>query len=285
MITPKTVTSIQDLITKTIEDWNSWKTETFPWFRGEPSNPDTPLLPKLYRHRPGEKTHSENRLLQQFRMKAPSLGLMKTPPRNHTDEWLFLAQHVGLPTRLLDWTEGLLVALYFALKEKEPAIWMLDPIELNRRASGLPMNDNEYTLPWFSLDAAPVKIRDLITILRHVENESTEKDNEFFKINLGNINIRAAWELDKVGLELPFAIHPTNIHIRMNTQKSCFTVHGKRKISISHLVDSRVLRKYIIPQDKDILDSMKKYLRMIGFTHTSVFPDLDNLAKDLSEIF
>lgn len=98
MIKSITVKSIEILITKIKENYSSWDTTTYPWFRGEPAVSETPLIPKLYRPRLEKQPHSENRLLQHFRMKAPSLGLMDTPPRDQTDKWLFLAQHVGLPT-------------------------------------------------------------------------------------------------------------------------------------------------------------------------------------------
>src|SRR5262249_39550766 len=49
--------------------------------------------------------------------------------------WLFLAQHYGLPTRLLDWSENPLVAAYFAvtdIPDDDGCIWALWPDGLNQ---------------------------------------------------------------------------------------------------------------------------------------------------------
>lgn len=83
-------------------------------FRGH-SDVKYKLIPSVGR---GQNTSSslekyERSLFDIFRREAH--GFLSTVPTDEW-EWLSLAQHHGLPTRLLDWTHNPLVALYFAVE-------------------------------------------------------------------------------------------------------------------------------------------------------------------------
>ena len=111
------------------------------WFRAEDArHRQTHLQPGLYRPRDSGKRKSipnlldlEDDLYSEFQRCAPQLSDLKSGGDDWQWDSYFLMQHHGVPTRLLDWSDGALIALHFAVRDKPTppksgsVIYVLDP--------------------------------------------------------------------------------------------------------------------------------------------------------------
>lgn len=211
------------------------------------------LMPKVFRpigersRRLGARIYDEAGLIGHFVMRAPTRAHGRTPDLDDYFSWLFLAQHYGLPTRLLDWTENPLVALYFAVEkdgDKDGAVWALWPGKLNEHFTGN---------------------RGLVQI-RGPEAKKIAED---------------AFSAIPSKPSVTLAIDGQEIDLRMLVQIGKFTLHGQNS-AIDMIGGSEAwLKQYIVPQSTK--EKIRKQLAVMGIKRSNLFPDLTNLAAELSE--
>ena len=254
------VKSITELIAAINRDFKSWHACPKPWFRGE-SGKQPPLCPRIASH----TAHEENYLLQSFRRQAG--GLANVLPREYLDMWLFLAQHYGVPTRLLDWTEGALHALYFAINRKaeNPRLYMLNPNKLNELAGSKTYFPN-YPLSWTKGGGLYVALA--------WQNRALSQDQQREADGIG------------INLNIPLAFPATYQDQRMIAQRSCFTIHGQALEPLSVILQKNemVVNDCLYEYKIDIkarIDLLRE-LSILGVSAATIFPDLDHLAEDLA---
>jgi len=193
--------------------------------------------------------YPESSLLWEFVLRGASRAL-RSPSYDDDLGWLHLAQHYGLPTRLLDWTASPLIALYFAtcdsqFDKRDGCIWALDDVSLNGYQTGLR------------------------TI--HIPEMASVKSLA-----------AAAFRKEPDGTQLPtfVAISARETDLRMLVQQSTFTLHRDNSDLRKMACKKPILKRFMIPRSAK--REIRELLTDFGIRTSALFPDLAGLAADLS---
>jgi hypothetical protein len=98
-----TLTDVAEVIEAARDVLQPFDHET-AWWRGH-AKTNWKLQAQVHR-RDRERQYDEATLIGHFVSRAPSRSHRPCPANDDWVRWLFLAQHYGLPTRLLDWSES-----------------------------------------------------------------------------------------------------------------------------------------------------------------------------------
>lgn len=229
---------------------NSLKSEATFWFRGHPDLTFSLTPSALRYHTPNERKKALD-LLGDFKR----FGEIKLPnppsPDHDVIKWVQLAQHYGLPTRLLDWTKNAAIALYFACQpskkrdgeDTDGAVIILNPIDLNRAAD-------------------PRKPR--------VFNLEDDKDA-----------ISAYLKLDgkeKGSGPTTIAIDPTWNSERIMLQQGVFTLHGSKYFT---LTDEQAPGLTYLRIKTEHKSQLLKELERTGINEMAIFPEPEHMCQYL----
>lgn len=249
------------------------------WFRGERSEfSSCGLVPALYR---GFCTRKKVRtqLLQQlleievglfsdFRRRAAPL----TDRLPEDDwEWYFLMQHYGGPTRLLDWSEGSLLALHFAIRQYpfakgDAIVHVTNPAWLKDRLFRETNTGDRVAQTWAKFCKAHPEKNESAWAEIYIPQSGDARP----QIPLPNIPL--IWE-------------PVHITRRFGAQRSQFLVFGSEPRWLADLASDPKARLSAIIIPQQAIPTIKSQLRSAGITESVIFPDLDGLGRELNQLW
>lgn len=218
------------------------------WFRGQ-SRVCFDVVPSLFQESHWKEVHSDckKQVCQKTMYDEASMvhHFMSQKPLLRHDyvdhfEWLALMQHYGAPTRVLDWTENILIALYFAVWDTtadcDSVVWALNAGRLNeitrvsasRRYACLATSTDVVVRSAMAISRTGSELRrTLRNIGKLAQVEEAIKDDYFWQWTKGEHTRHKSPTWHK--LAAPVAVFPTRVNEREEDQLATFTVYGGKQ--------------------------------------------------------
>ncbi|HEX8252958.1 MAG TPA: FRG domain-containing protein [Thermoanaerobaculia bacterium] len=174
--------------------------------------------------------------------------------------WLSLAKHHGLPTRLLDWTYSPYVAMHFATHDvrhfdEDAAIWCVDYRKMS--------------------DMLPRRLRQVLE----------EEDVNIFTTELLNRVATTVEQFDALSRE-DFVVffEPPSLDERIVNQFALFSLPSSATMSLQALLERKnAYRRIVIPAA--LKWEIRDKLDQANITERVLFPGLDGLSQWLKRYF
>lgn len=257
--------------------FNKYLVEPKFLFRGHGNHQKYKLEPKIFRMKKTQYGSTTQFSQLEYNILSDFIAEARAYEGNVLDNdvqaWMEIAQHYKVPTRLLDFTENPLVALYFACRSKSDetaSVWII--------------NEDAYEKNFLHTSYIKLALDSQTIVDNIIERE---------------ILLMGKQERDNLtDYPYPWIYKPKYRDERMKLQSSMFMIWGSRRCALTEMISEHNYMCFdanevitsdspaflcALEIDSKVKSEILKQLNMLGINEKFIYPGLEGIGKTLAK--